>query len=135
MSRTIDLFIDSPLGLEELAHCLAALTRATSRTRQDGCAELSAGPVSAELAEHRYVDDGGLCLSRYRYALSARFAAAEGGAGDCPEVAFVRRTGDLVRQRMGVPALVVMDLEMRDAAPPAARPPAPPAAGDGQCQQ
>ena len=114
MSRSVDLFIDSPLTVDELGKRLAALTRGSSQSASDaGSVELRAGAVTAELAAHHYVDDGALRLSRYRYALSTRFSLA-GSLNDCPEVIFVRHVAELVRQRLGAPALVVLDLELRD---------------------
>ncbi len=117
MSRSVDLFIDSPLSVDELGRRLAVLTRGSFRPGPDDeAAELQAGDITAELAPHRYVDDGALRLSRYRYALSTRFSA-QGSLNDCPEVVFVRRVADLLRQSMETAALVVLDLQLRDPGP------------------
>jgi hypothetical protein len=114
MSRSVDLFIDSPLPAGELGRRLAALTRGTCHPpTADDELTLQVGEVRATLSEHSYVDDGALRLSRYRYALSARFTE-DRPVNDCPEVLLVRHVAELVRARMDTPALVVLDLELRD---------------------
>jgi hypothetical protein len=117
MSRSVDLFIDSELELGELAHALSVLTGAASAPDSAGGHQLRQGEVVAELTPNRYVDDGALRLSRYRYVLSARFNG-DRPLSDVPEVALVRYAAELVRQRVGAGALVVLDLEQRDPASP-----------------
>lgn len=112
MSRSVDLFIDTQLPLGELARAIGILAQAPAAEAGDGY-RLRRGEVTAELRAHNYLDDGTLRLSRYRYVLSARFAAGR-PVNEVPEVAFVRNVADLVRQRMDAPALVVLDLEQRD---------------------
>ncbi|HWG74382.1 MAG TPA: hypothetical protein VG184_10055 [Acidimicrobiales bacterium] len=117
MSRSVDLFIDSPLELDALARCLGALMRIPFTPVTDrNIFELREGHTVAELGEHSYVDDGALRLSRYRYNLSARFSAAA-AVNASPEVALVRHAAELVRERIGIPVLIVIDLEQRDPGP------------------
>ena len=117
MSRSVDLFIDSPLELDALARCLGALMRIPFTPVADGSVfELREGNTIAQLGEHSYADDGSLRLSRYRYDLSARFPA-DAAVNSSPEVALVRHAADLVRERIGIPVLVVIDLEHRDPGP------------------
>ncbi|HLI23907.1 MAG TPA: hypothetical protein VKU91_03060, partial [Acidimicrobiales bacterium] len=109
----------SQVQLGELAHALSVLTGAPSAPGPAGGHQFRQGDVVADLTVNRYIDDGALRLSRYRYVLSARFNGQHPLA-DTPEVAFVRYAAELVRQRVGAGALLVLDLEQRDPAYPVA---------------
>src|SRR3954467_5437389 len=70
MSRCIDLFIDSPAPLEELATALGTLSGLTFIGAADGSHwGVRDGEGFAELAEHDFDDDRNVVVSRYRYDL------------------------------------------------------------------
>jgi hypothetical protein len=126
MSRSLDLFIDTPIELPELARRLGQLTGAPLVAHTDGDRfVLSEGETVAVLGRHPFVDDGKLLLSRYTYALSSRVPAGEAVA-DSRELALLRHLAELIRQRMSMPALLVHDLQNRDRG--ATTPEPPPAA-------
>jgi hypothetical protein len=111
MSRPIDLFIDAPLELDELA---AEITKLT------GCelAEvpgrrgrvLSSGDVVAELDDHDFVDDRELLFTRYKYVLSAT-VASERSVNDSPQAALLRRIFSAIKADDRYPSLLVFDLQ------------------------
>jgi hypothetical protein len=113
MSRSVDLFIDTELSLEEVADALGR--QAGSPLVSDGQATwlLQDGAVRATLAEHPYGDDGELLFTRYRFALSARLTN-QGRTQDSAEAALLRRIAQKVQQNLAWPVLVVHDLQYRD---------------------
>jgi hypothetical protein len=75
MSRSIDLFIHSPLALDDFASELTRLTGKSCVPVPDAPMwVLTDGDVVAELTEHPFADDRNLSLSHYRYCLSARLS-------------------------------------------------------------
>jgi hypothetical protein len=127
MSRSIDLFIDAPLELDELA---AEITKLT------GC-ELAAvpgrrglvlrsGDVVAELDDHDFVDDRELLFSRYRYVLTAT-VASDRSVNDSPQAALLRRIFSAVKADHRYPSLLVFDLQhlMDRSGPPPSQPVGP----------
>jgi hypothetical protein len=127
MSRSIDLFIDAPLELDELG---AEITKLT------GCelAEvpgrrglvLRSGDVVAELDDHDFVDDRELLFSRYRYVLTAT-VASDRSVNDSPQAALLRRIFSAVKADHRYPSLLVFDLQhlMDRSGPPPSSPPQP----------
>ncbi len=110
MSRCIDLFIDAPLPLDELARVLAERSGVTFVGAVEGSHwVLQDGDAAAELVEHDFADDRHLLLSRYRYDLFARVDADN--FGECPQVALLRRVFAAVRSEGSYPALLVFDLQ------------------------
>ncbi len=124
MSRSVDVFIDSPLDLDRLAGELGQLAGASVTASPEGHRfEWRDGRIVAELTTHHYLDDGALRLSRFRYVLASRVASENLLAS--PELAMARHLAELVRLRLQCPVLVVQDLERRDQAPDADDQPAP----------
>jgi hypothetical protein len=118
VSRSVDVFINSPLELDQLAGRLGELAGASVTSAPDGHRfEWNDGQVVASLGTHQYVDDGNLRLSRFPYVLSSRVGTSNLLAS--PELAMARQVADLVRLRLGSSVLVVQDLERRDAGEPA----------------
>lgn len=114
MSRSVDLFLDSTLALDELAQRLAAVTDLAFSREADGEAWVTrAGQVVARLAPHPYPDDGDLVLSRYPYSLSCR-VSNEGSLTDSTEVLFLRQVLHTLRSRTPLKMLLVLDLQYRD---------------------
>jgi hypothetical protein len=113
MSRSVDLFVDADMSLEEMAAALGG--HAGSALVADGHARwvLREGPVQATLAEHPYGDDGELLFTRYRFALSAR-VDNDGRPQDSPEAGLLRRIAQKIAQGPAWPVLVVLDLQYRD---------------------
>lgn len=119
MSRSVDLFIDAKVPLEDLAAALReklelSLTPDAERRRW----LLRDGDIAAFLHEHPYVDDVNLPFSHYRFALSAR-VGHEGRPQDSAEAAYLRRLAQRIQQGPHWPVLLVLDLQFRDAAMPA----------------
>jgi hypothetical protein len=114
MSRSIDLFIDADQPPDELA---AALGRVFgSGLEQDaatGAWLLRRDDVQASLSEHPFADDDDLPFTRFRYSLSARVANTV-RLQDAPETVLLRRIADLAQRQLGLPVLLVMDLQYRD---------------------
>ncbi|HEY1733426.1 MAG TPA: hypothetical protein VGG23_03180, partial [Acidimicrobiales bacterium] len=76
--------------------------------------ELVDAELVAVLHRHEFVDDDGLPLSRYPYALSIR-TGATGHLGSSPEVSLLRRVAAAIEVEVGV--LLVLDLQYRDQGP------------------
>jgi hypothetical protein len=128
LSRSIDLFIDSELPLQEVA---AEISRITGLAAAE-CVEreewaLVNSELEARLAVHQFLDDGDLVFERYRYCLSVT-AFDSPSPADSSEAALLRLVLDLLR-RQGVPCLLVFDLQYRD---PATEGREPRARGGGQ---
>jgi hypothetical protein len=121
MSRSIDLFIDADLSLDELADGLGRQAGSPLAQEPDGCSwRLTDGEVDAVLSEHRYCDDGDLPLSRYRFALSARLPN-DVRPSDSAEATLLRRVAQQIQRGPAWPVLLVHDLQYRDQ-PPGASP-------------
>jgi hypothetical protein len=135
MSRSVDLFIDADVPLEELAGALGRQLGAPLAIEPDQTAwRLRDGEVEAILAEHPYGDDGELLFTRYRFALSARLAN-DVRPHDTPEAGLLRRIAQKIQQGPAWPVLLVHDLQYRDnpvGAGAVVRPTAGPAAGAEQ---
>ena len=115
MPRTVDLFIDSDQPLQQVAAQLGDVTGhllAASPDRSQFV--LQEGPVTAYLAEHDFLDDDDLPLSEFRYVLSAPVRTA-GDIDESAEVACLRRVHSQLRSSVGLPSLLVIDLERPDA--------------------
>lgn len=113
MSRSVDLFIDTQLSIDDLAEKLRKTTGAeVSRTADPGRWRLTDGSMNAELYEHRYLDDGDLWLSRYRYALSAHIAFGVSPL-DSPEVLALRHFAQVLQDPPKLSVLLVFDFEYR----------------------
>jgi hypothetical protein len=129
VSRSIDLFIQSPGPIEDVASQMASLAELELKPGElPGTWALDAGQVHAELRAHPYVDDGDLVLERYQYALSARVANTTRLA-DSAEAALLRLVSDSLR-RAGMACLLVHDLQYRDHGPSAGQESPVPQAGD-----
>jgi hypothetical protein len=114
MSRSIDLFIDAPVGLDDLASELTRLTGNPFVPVPDAPLwVMRDGDVVAELSEHRYANDGNLVLSRYRYCLSARIVADARLDTNSPEVGSLRSAQASIKQASSYPVLLVWDLQYR----------------------
>jgi hypothetical protein len=113
MSRSVDLFIDANMSLEEMSLALGGCLGAPLRPDGDTRWVVDQGQVRALLSEHPYRDDGELLLSRYRFALSARIAN-DGRPQDSPEAALLRRVAQKIQEGPAWPLLVVHDLQYRD---------------------
>lgn len=133
MSRSVDLFIDSPKSIEELAAEVARLTQlALTPGAVPGTWSLVEGDVHAELRAHPYVDDGELVFQRYRYALSARVREDIRLAASA-QAALLRQVSESLHQAQ-MATLLVLDLQFRERAGAkvaAAEPPAPAAPAEG----
>lgn len=113
MSRSIDLFIQCPKPIEEVASEVARLTGADLQAGGlPGTWSLDSQGVHAELRAHPYIDDGDLVLERYQYALSCR---VPNGArlADSAEAAMLRLVSESLR-KASIPTLLVHDLQYRD---------------------
>jgi hypothetical protein len=114
MSRSVDLFIDAGLSLEELAAELGRVLGTPLAAQPDQAGWLvQQGQVQATLAEHPYGDDGDLLFSHYRFALSAR-VANEVRPHETAEAAFLRRVALKIQQGPGWLLLLVHDLQYRE---------------------
>jgi hypothetical protein len=110
MSRYIDLFIDSPAPVEELAATLGTLAGVSFVGSLEGTHwQVRDGEGFAELAEHAFDDDRHLAVSRYRYDLFARVEA--GGANETASAGLLRRIFAAVKADGRYPALLVFDLQ------------------------
>jgi hypothetical protein len=114
MSRSVDLFIDADLSLDELAEGVGRQIGSPLAIEPDGRSwRLTAGEVHAVLSEHRYRDDSELPLSRYRFALSARLPN-DVRPHDTVEANLLRRVAQQIQRGPGWPVLLVHDLQYRD---------------------
>jgi hypothetical protein len=113
MSRSIDLFIQSPLTLDDFASELTRLTGKSCVAVPDAPMwVLTDGDVVAELTEHRFSDDRGLALSRYRYCLSARVNPNDHLENTSPPAISLRAVQATLRSARYV-TLLVWDLQNR----------------------
>jgi hypothetical protein len=111
MSRSVDLFIDAKVSLDEVAEALGRLAGAPLVPEPEQARwQLRLGETHAILAEHPYGDDGKLLFTRYRFALSVR-VANEVRIRDTPEAAVLRRVAQLIQQGPAWPVLLVHDLQ------------------------
>ena len=114
MSRSIDLFIDADQPADELAAALGrALGSALEKDAATGAWLLRRDDVQASLTEHPFADDEGLPFTRFRYSLSARVPNTV-RLQDAPATVLLRRIADLAQRQLGLPVLLVMDLQYRD---------------------
>jgi hypothetical protein len=114
MSRSVDLFIDADVSLEDLAAALGRLlsTPLVAEPDRPGWV-LREEELRAVLAEHPYGDDGDLLFTRYRFALSAR-VSNDVRPHDAPEAAWLRRVALKIQQGPTWPVLLVHDLQYRE---------------------
>jgi hypothetical protein len=116
MSRSVDLFIDADVPLEELASALERHAGMSLVAEPDQARwVLQEGDTRATLAEHPYGDDGDLLFTRYRFALSAR-VSNDVRPHDTAEAALLRRIAQKIQQGPTWPVLLVHDLQYRDRA-------------------
>jgi hypothetical protein len=114
MSRSIDLFIDADQPPDELAAALGRVFGSDlEKDSATGAWLLRRGDVQASLTEHPFADDEDLPFTRFRYALSARVANTV-RLQDAPATVLLRRIADLAQRQLGLPVLLVMDLQYRD---------------------
>ena len=110
MSRCIDLFIDAPVELGELAAELGKLTGLVFALDPDGTGYVTRqGEVVLTMGEHDFVDDARLPLSSYRYDLYSRVSTSH--VLDSPEAHLLRHVLSLVKANGQYPALLVFDLQ------------------------
>jgi len=134
MSRSVDLFINADVPLDQMAEALGRHIGTALVADGDGRWLLRDGPMQAVLAEHPYGDDGELLFTRYRFALSAR-VTGDGRPQDSPEAALLRRVAEAIQHGPGWLVLMVLDLQYRDgaaASAPAAESSDPAAVGGRQ---
>lgn len=120
MSRSVDLFIDADMSLEELAGALGQFTgKPLTACDEQAAWLLQEGDTRATLAEHPYGDDGDLFFTRYRFALSAG-VANDARTHDTPEAALLRRVAQKIQEGQKTqpgptwPVLLVHDLQYRE---------------------
>jgi hypothetical protein len=110
MSRCIDLFIDSPAPLDELAVALGKLSGLSFIGSAEGTHwGVRDGDGFAELAEHEFADDRQLLVSKYRYDLFARVES--GSPTEGASAAMLRRIFAALKAEGTYPALLVFDLQ------------------------
>ncbi len=130
MSRSVDLFIDADLSLDELADGVGRHVGSPLDVEPDGRGwRLTDGEVQAILSEHHYRDDGDLPFSRYRFALSARLPN-DVRPHDTDEATLLRRVAQQIQRGPGWPVLLVHDLQYRDRAIGTGRSSGPGTGGD-----
>lgn len=113
MSRSIDLFIHSPLALDDVASELTRLTGKSCVAVPDAPMwVLTDGDVVAELTEHGFSDDRNLSLSRYRYCLSARLNPTDRLENTSPPAISLRAVQATLRSAR-YQTLLVWDLQNR----------------------
>jgi hypothetical protein len=114
MSRSVDLFIDADVPLEDLASALERHAGLPLVAEPDQARwVLQDGDTRATLAEHPYGDDGDLLFTRYRFALSAR-VSNDVRPHETAEAALLRRIAQKIQQGPTWPVLLVHDLQYRD---------------------
>jgi hypothetical protein len=110
MSRCIDLFVDAPVPIDQLATELGAMAGvmfigdpggSTWLLRQDD--------ATACLAAHDFDDDRNLPFSRYRYDLYSRVDSRN--LLGTPEAALLRHVFGAVKGDGRYPAVLVFDLQ------------------------
>jgi hypothetical protein len=130
MSRSVDLFVASDQPIAALAaHIAERSGLKVAEAGPDGQRFVlaAADDLTALLHRHEYLDDDGLPLSRYEYALSMQ-TQASGHLGLTREVGLLRRVSAALDD---LPVLLVLDLQNRDAAPTVPAPVSdPPPASD-----
>jgi hypothetical protein len=118
VSRSVDLFVSSEEPIEVLAALITARTGLTPVDAPSsdvpfpdpsGSVLLTDGRLTADLHEHRFIDDGDLVLGPYRYALSLRTTVG-GHLGVSPETELLRRVAARLDDH---PVLLVLDLQYR----------------------
>jgi len=110
MSRCIDLFIDSPASLDELAATLGTLCGLSFIGSAEGTHwGVRDGDGFAELAEHDFDDDRQLLVSKYRYDLFARVESGSTAEGASAQM--LRRIFAALKADGNYPALLVFDLQ------------------------
>jgi hypothetical protein len=116
MSRSVDLFVASDQPIAALAAHIAE--RSGLKIAEAGADGerfvFTADGLTAVLHHHEYLDDDGLPLSRYGYALSMQ-TQASGHLGLTREVGVLRRVSAALDD---LPVLLVLDLQNRDATSP-----------------
>lgn len=111
MSRSIDLFIDSPLVLDDFASELTRLTgKACVAVPDAPMWVLTDGDVVAELTEHHFANDRNLMLRKYRYCLSARLGPEAQLENSSPQVVSLRAIQAVLRSARYL-TLLVWDLQ------------------------
>jgi hypothetical protein len=126
MSRSVDLFIDAAQPIDDMAATLGDLMGSAPVKDPESCGwVLSEGEVHATLAEHPFVDDGDLPFAHFKYALSARVSDVA-RLQDSPAAAYLRRVADRIQRGLGLPVLLVLDLQYRDQGGPAGAAPRTP---------
>jgi hypothetical protein len=111
MSRSIDLFIDAPPGLGDLAAHLTEMTgKAFDAVPGTDRMAVTCGEVTAELTDHDLVDDRELLFSRYRYVLSAVVPAGR-SVNDSAEAALLRGVFSALKADDRFACLLVFDLQ------------------------
>jgi hypothetical protein len=111
MSRSIDLFIDAPLDLDQLAEEITRLTGfAFAQVPGTLHLTLQNGDVLAELGVHDFVDDRELLFTRYRYVVTAE-VGSQRLVNDSPEAALLRRIFATLKADRRFPSLLVFDLQ------------------------
>lgn len=111
MSRSIDLFIDAPLDLDQLAEEITRLT-GFPFTQVPGTSlyALHNEDVVAELGVHNFVDDRELLFSRYRYVITAA-VGSDRSVNDSAQAALLRRMFAALKADRRYPSLLVFDLQ------------------------
>jgi hypothetical protein len=110
VSRCIDLFIDAPVELDDLAAELRELTGLIFTPDPEGGGYLTRqGDVLLSMGEHDFVDDRHLPLSSYRYDLYARVSTSH--PLDSPEAHLLRHVLSRLNSNGRHPALLVFDLQ------------------------
>lgn len=113
MSRSVDLFIDLEPPIESVVEEIQRRSEIKFTPGEvPGTWSVDEGEVHADLHAHPYIDDGDLLLGRYRWALSCR---VDGGTrlADAAETALLRVVAEAL-QKVGVPVLLVHDLQYRE---------------------
>jgi hypothetical protein len=117
MSRSLDLFIDTDLDLDQLAKQLGDAAGVDLSRSGDGRTWiLRDGSVVAELGPHPYEDDGDLLLSQYHYSVSAR-VPTDARPQETSEAAVLRKLAQRLRAATPWRVLLVLDLQYRDGDP------------------
>jgi hypothetical protein len=111
MSRSIDLFIDAPLDLDQVADEITKLTGFTfAQVPGTSHRALQNGDVVAELGVHDFVDDRELLFTRYRYVVTAA-VGSDRSVNDSPQAALLRRIFAALKADHRFPSLLVFDLQ------------------------